>query len=290
MISLQQTSFMSSRLLRAHARSSASLLASGAEPISTLVMQQNQQKPTAPSFSSRSSSTDSRQQLRSFKSASSRRRVRANSIRYPKQRVPTLETALEMPLAPSEMDNAMLVTLGELGNHEARKEILKRHIMCRDRVSYVEASKTFVQIETKNKDYLYLLSLPYHIGIGTALTAGALALPMVFHLPLAKWFNHHYVTTDIPEPADLETMLEVGSWTWNWMEPPLGTISFVLLALQFSRAQIQNLGVKPYTARIKLWRGERLARAFPQYDALILIDYSRSTSFTLEPTEKETEI
>ena len=62
------------------------------------------------------------------------------------------------------------------------------------------------------------------------------------------------------------------------MEPALGTISFVLLALQFSRAQIQNLGVKPYTARIKLWRGERLARAFPQYDALILIDYSRSTS------------
>ena len=30
------------------------------------------------------------------------------------------------------------------------------------------------------------------------------------------------MTTDIPEPRDLETWLEVGSWTWGWMEPPLG--------------------------------------------------------------------
>ena len=61
--------------------------------------------------------------------------------------------------------------------------------MCRDRVSYAEASKTFEQIETKNKEHLYLLSLPYHLGIGAAITAGVAALPMVFHLPLANWFN-----------------------------------------------------------------------------------------------------
>ena len=37
-------------------------------------------------------------------------------------------------------------------------------------------SKTFEQIETKNKEHLYLLSLPYHLGIGAAITAGVAAL------------------------------------------------------------------------------------------------------------------
>lgn len=61
-------------------------------------------------------------------------------------------------------------------------------------------------------------------------------------------------------------------------EPPLGTISFSLLAFQFSRAQLQNLGLKPYTEKVKRWRGERLAEAFPQYDASVIIAYSESSS------------
>ena len=84
--------------------------------------------------------------------------------------------------------------------------------------------------------------LPYYIGLSSAVVGGGLAFPMVFSYDLAKWFNHYYVTTDVPEESDLETMLEVGSWTWNWMEPPLGTISFILLTAQFGRSQLQNLG------------------------------------------------
>jgi hypothetical protein len=196
----------------------------------------------------------------------------------PQQRVPDLETALAMPWHPAEMDNATLVTLGQLGNHEARREILKRHIMCRDNVSYERACQIFEVIRHKNKEYVSLLSLPYHVGIGLGVASAAVAWPLVFDLSTAEWFNGSFVTTDIPEPEDLETVWEVGAWTWNWMEPALGTVSFVLLALQFSRAQIQNLGIKPYTARVKQWRGERLARAFPQYDKEILIDYSKSST------------
>ena len=47
------------------------------------------------------------------------------------------------------------------------------------------------------------------------------------------WFNDVMVTTDIPPPEDLETVLETGSWAWNWMEPPLGQLSFFLLCVQF---------------------------------------------------------
>jgi hypothetical protein len=70
-------------------------------------------------------------------------------------------------------------------------------------------------------------------------------------------------------------------------EPPLGTISFVLLTFQVARSNMQNIGSKPYTARVKQWRAERLAAAFPEYDAAILIQYSNNTS--LQESKEEIE-
>jgi hypothetical protein len=104
-----------------------------------------------------------------------------------------------------------------------------------DNVGYAEAVKTFDVVAAKNREGIWLDALPYTVGIGLASTAAFVSLPMVFDLTTAIWFNEGYVTTDVPEPRDLETHLEVGSWTWNWMEPPLGTFSFSLLCLQFSR-------------------------------------------------------
>jgi hypothetical protein len=237
--------------------------------------------------------------------------MRAAMLRY---RKPELLQAVKIPLSPQEMDNATLVVLSELGQHSARTEMLKRHIMGRDQVNYDKAHEQYKIISAKNKENMYLLSLPYHIGILVSLSCGLFSVPLVFHLPTALWFNQFFVTTDIPDTQDLETLLEVGAWTWNWMyvvlplgnccamhclgnlqahlhlcanyrEPPLGTISFLLLTLQFSRSQLQNLGAKPYTARVKQWRGERLAQAFPQYDAKIIMDYSETSS--IQATRKE---
>ena len=42
-----------------------------------------------------------------------------------------------------------------------------------------------------------------------------------------------------------EKKMQVGNWTWGWMEPPIGTISFVLLVLQFSRNQLENIWLPP---------------------------------------------
>ena len=56
---------------------------------------------------------------------------------------------------------------------------------------------------------MILLSLPYQIGIGMGVTAAFASIPLVFDLSTAEWFNKLYVTTDVPEPEDLETMLEV---------------------------------------------------------------------------------
>ncbi|KAL7578706.1 hypothetical protein ACA910_015945 [Epithemia clementina (nom. ined.)] len=205
---------------------------------------------------------------------SSRRRPSLNKGSTNK---PSLKDVHSMPTSVQEMHNSTLVILGELGEHDARIEILKRHIMATDKVSYDEACETFKTIEAKNQEGQYLLSLPYQVGIAAALSAAIASFPLCFHQATAEWFNERYVTTDVPESEDLETWLEVGAWTWNWMEPPLGQISFVLLCLQFSRNQLENLGIKPYTKRIKRWRAEHLAGLFPEYDSRVIMNYSESS-------------
>ena len=61
---------------------------------------------------------------------------------------------------------------------------------------------------------------------------GTLSFPLVFHLDTCLWFNEWCVTADIAEDRDLETVLEVGKWSWQWMEPVLGQLSFALLCCQ----------------------------------------------------------
>lgn len=148
---------------------------------------------------------------------------------------PSLGVARAMPNGFSEMENGPLIVIAEMGNHKARCEVLRRHIMMIDNVDYDDATTTLNEIEKKNRKNIIWAVLPYQIGIATALITGIGAIPMVFSVDIALWFNHHFVTMEIPGESDLDTALETGAWTWNWMEPVLGTASFTLLCLQFSR-------------------------------------------------------
>lgn len=180
----------------------------------------------------------------------------------------------------SEVSNEAVFAMAEEGNHEACKERLVRHIMVVREIEYDAAAEELERLKAVNLEVLWMIKSPYYLGIGTALASGIASIPMVFDLTTAKWFNHHYVTADVPEPRDLETWLEVGCWTWNWMEPATGTACFVLLAMQFSRAQMQNMDLKPYTDFVKTWRANRLADKFPEYDRNIVKDYARTQSFS----------
>jgi len=175
-----------------------------------------------------------------------------------------------------DMDDKTLLTFGALKDHSAREEILKRHIMDVDGSSYEVACDIFNTISERNMKGYYMVTLPYKIGITSAIFAGVAAFPLVFHLPTIEWFNDWAVTCEIPEARELETALEVSIWSWNWMEPPLGTISFALLCSQYARSQMNNLGVRPYTRWIKHRRGRALAEAFPTYDEKILSAYSET--------------
>ncbi|KAL7523188.1 hypothetical protein ACHAXR_000057, partial [Thalassiosira sp. AJA248-18] len=139
------------------------------------------------------------------------------------------------PSRLQDMDDRTLLTLAAIEDHSAREEILKRHIMDVDNVKYEEACETFANIASHNIQGYYLVALPYKVGIFTATAVGIVSIPMVFHLPTVEWFNEWAVTTDHPALRDLETPLEVSTWSWNWMEPPLGTMSFLLLCMQYIR-------------------------------------------------------
>ena len=130
-------------------------------------------------------------------------------------RKPTPSVAHALPLSYQEMDNSTLVTLGNLGEHGACKEMLKRHIMDVDSCDYDTATAKYQEIAERNLEGTWLVNLPYKLGIAGALVAAFGSFPMVFDLGTATWFNEFFVTTDLPEARDLETPLEVGAWTWN---------------------------------------------------------------------------
>ena len=72
---------------------------------------------------------------------------------------------------------------------------------------------------------------------------------------------------------------KVGTWTWNWMEPIIGTWSFVLLALQLVRSNMAMIDAKPLHEHVLTMRADRLHQSFPQYEREIVRDYCKSDPF-----------
>ena len=159
------------------------------------------------------------------------------------------------------------------------RERMVREVMLVDKVSREEATEIVRGMARKNAEGMTMSVLPYKIGINAAYVGAWVSIPMVFSIQVAKKFNDVMVTTDVPEPNDLHTTLECGMWTWGWMEPPLGTISFFLLCLQYARDQKINIGQKPWTTYWREKQGDMLAAAYPQYHKQIVRDYGKETCF-----------
>ena len=156
---------------------------------------------------------------------------------------------------------------------EACEERLIREVMATDEVEWDQAKIKFDEISRKAGSGMGVLRAPYISGCTVVAGAGLLSFPLCFDLSTAMAFNDACVTANMEDPENLETILEVGSWTWGWMEPPLGQLSFFLLCLQFSRAQMAKIGMKPVTQNMINWRATRLANAFPEYHAETVKQY-----------------
>ena len=191
--------------------------------------------------------------------------------------LPTLDEARETPRHVSELTGDTIFTLSMSGSLDAVRERLRRDIMVRDKIPYEDTTPILRAMNTKNNEGLAVTKVPYQVALWAALVGGFASLPLVFHLPTAEIFNELCVTAEHPQPHELDTMLEVGSWTWGWMEPPLGTISFTLLCIQFAREQRVSLGQKPFTEKLKEQMAERLVAAYPQYSAEAVSAYGQAT-------------
>jgi len=182
----------------------------------------------------------------------------------------------------SQLDGTGLYFLSKIegtAQVDACRERLRREIMFIDGVDYDGATPKLLEMNKVNSAGLWQKKLPYQATFWTAQVSGWASLPLVFYVGLAKPFNQICVTTEVPEPEDLQTMLEVGMWTWNWMEPPLGTVSFFLLCMQFAREASNNMGAKTPVMRHKEYLAASLQQAFPMYNGDIVADYAKATAF-----------
>jgi hypothetical protein len=192
---------------------------------------------------------------------------------------PTIEVAKEMPREFHEMSDKMIMRLAVGGNYKACKERMVREVRAVNGVDYATATSTVDEMSSANRSANAIYKLPYNLGITLAIGAGLASFPLVFDINTALWFNEAYVTADVAPDEDLETALEVGSWTWAWMEPPLGQISFFLLCMAWSRENMKNVNISPYTEWMKAKRAASLADKFPQYNETITKEFAEADMF-----------
>lgn len=182
---------------------------------------------------------------------------------------PSIEYAEKQPTHVCEMGHQSLAELAMSGNHCAQRERLLREIMAVKGISWGAAHDVLNNFDEYNERFYWAESLPYRIGISLAFIGATTGSLLVFWKPLAKLYADNVAGEDLPEGvADISEMTtnQVGTWTWSWMEPMIGTASFILLCCQFSRAQAAKMNMKTYGEHVLQWRANRLARRFPEYD------------------------
>eukprot|EP00326_Haptolina_ericina_P017673 CAMPEP_0181181408 /NCGR_PEP_ID=MMETSP1096-20121128/7323_1 /TAXON_ID=156174 ORGANISM="Chrysochromulina ericina, Strain CCMP281" /NCGR_SAMPLE_ID=MMETSP1096 /ASSEMBLY_ACC=CAM_ASM_000453 /LENGTH=198 /DNA_ID=CAMNT_0023269913 /DNA_START=59 /DNA_END=656 /DNA_ORIENTATION=+ len=190
-------------------------------------------------------------------------------------RRPSIEECQSQPRAPCEMSNEALLILSANGDVGARTERLIREIMAVDEVAWTEAARRV------KHDILPRCTTNFEMMMGFAGYTSMMLLRLAYK-ETALWFNTRFVTADVPEPKDLETWLEVGTWTWGWMEPPLGTFSFAILCVQLGT---QSLGPQYQRPFLQRRREQLLISQFPQYNSAILADFSEVASRGVQVAE-----
>jgi len=162
------------------------------------------------------------------------------------------------------------------GHYEACSELVTRNIMQVDGVSHEEASVTFAKVDEAAKSGLSMWRMPYTIGMYTFFASAIISVPLVFHEETVMWFNEAFVTFEPPGEGEMDTWLEVGAYSWSWMEPPLGQLSFMILAVQLGAMNMRNLGMKPYGTFYRNYQARNLVKDFPAYNKRILTQFSNA--------------
>jgi hypothetical protein len=201
------------------------------------------------------------------------RRVRADGTIPPR---PTIAQVKSMPRFTYEYSNEMLFFAARDPNsHDIHQERLIREIMVVDDVDYDEAAERMRVLYRHNFLASRYMLMPLHFGLGLCGVSAVGCFPLVFHYPTAAAFAD--LVAAVPEaPIEDVACANVGTWTWAWMEPMIGTASFSILCLQLLRQSLIANFYKPLRDVILSNRANNLADAFPTYDRPIVKDFGRS--------------
>lgn len=107
----------------------------------------------------------------------------------------SLEDAIKMPKTYEDLSNDTLFILASMGNQEAREERLIREIMAVNKCTWEHAQPIFIEMCRANKVGMSIATLPYKVGILSAVTAAFASIPLVFDLNTVLWFNELFVTS-----------------------------------------------------------------------------------------------
>lgn len=197
---------------------------------------------------------------------------------YDENRVPTMAETKRLPFEYAHLPHDVLLSAALNDSSDAKEELLVRNVMAVDEVEYAEAALTVSEIKSDNTAYMWLATMPYKIGVGFFLSAGLLSFPLCFHLETVLTFNDVFVTFEPAGEGELDTWLEVGAWAWNWMEPPLGQLSFFILTMQIVGGCMGALGYAPYGDWMADKRAKRLKTLYPNYNARVLTEFAKTQS------------
>jgi len=182
---------------------------------------------------------------------------------------PSVKTARLQPTHISEIGHSTLAHLALQGNHFAHRERMIREIMSVDNVNWEEAHETLEKMDLYKERNYWWVTMPYRIGICVATACGVASIAMVFHPRVAFWYGTEIAGEDLPytdKDVNDMTINQVGTWTWSWMEPMIGTASFVLLCAQFMRGQLIKLQMKTFLEIMESRKANKLATQFMKYD------------------------
>lgn len=76
-----------------------------------------------------------------------------------------------------------------------------------DDIEWPIARQKFISIMLSNRQGLFVATLPYKLGIFTAVTSAIISVPLLFHLDTVLLFNESFVTTGKPEFTRLHVVL-----------------------------------------------------------------------------------
>lgn len=185
-----------------------------------------------------------------------------------------------LPFEYHHLPHDVLLAAALNGSQDAKEELLVRNVMSVDTVDWEGGKEVVAQIKADNLAFMGMASMPYKVGLVTFSGVGLASFPLCFHLPTVLWFNDNFVTAEMAGEGELDTALEVGSWAWNWMEPPLGQLSFFILTCQLCSSMMVVLGLAPYGDWMRTRRAGRIADMYPQYNQRVLSDFARGQGIT----------